>query len=332
MADATATRMLDPLDPRIPLWPPHELERRSCPICAGEGEPFAQRPDKLFVRFCTSCDMTFVSPAPNERALEEFYRNYDATHRRGRPVGPRELVEVFAGMDPTKDYRLRRVSALCPLPGKRLLDVGFGRAGILSLASRLGAQVEGLELDARAVDIARRRLGLTGCRFGKIEDLPRVPTYDVIMMMDLIEHVLQPMRTLEDAIARLLPGGVLVLWTPNGGGLRSDDTCIQLRVDLEHVQYFSSATIRKIAASLGLTVRHLETTGHPDLTGMEMGSGTANRQTPLSASIVSAIKSMPGYRYVERVRRRDWKDPLEDTDGSYHLFTILQTGLPAPIH
>jgi 2-polyprenyl-3-methyl-5-hydroxy-6-metoxy-1,4-benzoquinol methylase len=325
---ALTVRDLDPLDLRIPGWRKDRLVHRNCPLCQRGGLAYARRPDLLTVCFCEDCNMSFVSPAPDTEALGAFYSDYDATHRRGRRVGRRELVEVLKGTDPKRDYRLSTVSRCCDLRGKRLLDVGFGRGAMLTLASRLGAAVEGLELDQKAVDAARRDLGLSGCRLGTIETLPPTPAYHVILMMDLIEHVLDPLSTIREALSRLLPSGLLVLWTPNGSELNTAVQPVQLRVDLEHMQYFTAQAIRSVAKRFDVAVVHLEQTGHPDLS--VLGAAHHRRGLQLWTDTArAAVKSIPGFRLVERLRRRNWIDPLGDRHGRYHLFAILQKPAPA---
>jgi SAM-dependent methyltransferase len=267
--------------------------------------------------------MSFVSPAPDDQAHRDFYADYDATHRRGRRVGRRELVEVLNGMNPKKDYRLSVVTQFCPLRGKRVLDVGFGRGAMLTLASRLGAVVEGVELDQKAVDAAQRDLGLSGCRFGTIESLPSTPAFHVILMMDLIEHVLDPVSAIREALSRLLPAGILALWTPNGNEMNRATQPVHLRVDLEHMQYFSAQAIRSVAERFGVSIIHSGVTGHPNLSALGAAHHRRGCQVLTDAGR-SAVKSIPGFRLVERIRRRNWIDPLGDPQGNYHLFSILK--------
>jgi 2-polyprenyl-3-methyl-5-hydroxy-6-metoxy-1,4-benzoquinol methylase len=76
--------------------------------------------------------------------------------------------------------------------------------------SRLGAVVSGLELDPKAIELARS-LGIEDLRRGTIVDLPVGERFDVIFLNDIVEHLLDPLETLAQSAARLAAGGLLVV-------------------------------------------------------------------------------------------------------------------------
>ncbi len=129
----------------------------------------------------------------------------------------RERIDRHWGGDP----RGRR-----PLEGRRALDVGCG-AGLLSEPlARLGAAVTGL--DAAPENIAAARLhaesqGLAiDYRTGGIEALssnsavPREEgAFDLVVSLEVIEHVADPAAFVHGLAAALAPGGLMILSTPN---------------------------------------------------------------------------------------------------------------------
>ena len=75
-------------------------------------------------------------------------------------------------------------------------------------------QLTGLELDAGAVERLRSR-GFQGIS-ARIEDADLgVAKFDVISMIQLIEHVADPVRVIERCRAALRPSGILLVETPN---------------------------------------------------------------------------------------------------------------------
>ncbi len=112
--------------------------------------------------------------------------------------------------------------ALAPLPltGLRILDIGCG-GGILSEAmARLGASVEGVDVVERNIVIARHHAQETGLdiqyRMVSAEALrAEGTTYDVVLNMEVVEHV-SDLRAFLHACCQLVnPGGSMAIATIN---------------------------------------------------------------------------------------------------------------------
>jgi 2-polyprenyl-3-methyl-5-hydroxy-6-metoxy-1,4-benzoquinol methylase len=94
-----------------------------------------------------------------------------------------------------------------------LLDIGAGEGTLLDEARQLGYDTQGIELCEPLVEKARAR-GLRVDR-RRAEDLDARAAFDVVTMMDIIEHVPEPRRLLAAAHRALAVGGRLVVYTPN---------------------------------------------------------------------------------------------------------------------
>jgi len=107
-----------------------------------------------------------------------------------------------------------------PLTGKRILDVGCGAGLVSEPLSRLGGDILGIDAAERNVMIARRHADLTGAqvryRHALPEDLTdQTSSYDVVLSLEVVEHVADLPGFLA-AIAHLVaPGGILVIGTLN---------------------------------------------------------------------------------------------------------------------
>lgn len=100
----------------------------------------------------------------------------------------------------------------------RLLDLGCGAGGnALVLARGVGASFAvGLDWAARPLELARAA-GLTSVR-GRLDgaDLPFPDgAFDLVSMTEVIEHLVDTDRALEEARRVLAPGGLLLVTTPN---------------------------------------------------------------------------------------------------------------------
>lgn len=106
---------------------------------------------------------------------------------------------------------------LKPLQGRTAVDVGCGAGLLAEPLARLGARVTALDAASELIDAARAHAEGQGLdvdyRVSAVEDLRG--EYDLVTSMEVIEHVAEPQSFLRALAARLAPGGLLVLSTPN---------------------------------------------------------------------------------------------------------------------
>ena len=137
-----------------------------------------------------------------------------------KPDGAFKVVHAFNQVRVA--HLLERLPVLLrrPLAGLRMIDVGCGAGLVSEPLSRSGATVIGMDAVERNVLVAERHARSTGApveyRHAVPEDFAgQGATFDVVMALEVVEHVGNPSAFLE-ALARLTtPGGVLVIATLN---------------------------------------------------------------------------------------------------------------------
>jgi 2-polyprenyl-6-hydroxyphenyl methylase/3-demethylubiquinone-9 3-methyltransferase len=106
---------------------------------------------------------------------------------------------------------------LRPLEGKTALDVGCGAGLLAEPLARLGAKVTAIDAAPELVEVAKAHAAGAGLvvdyRAMAVEDL--TGTFDLVTAMEVVEHVADPKAFLASLAARLAPGGLLILSTPN---------------------------------------------------------------------------------------------------------------------
>lgn len=111
--------------------------------------------------------------------------------------------------------------ARAPFTGLRLLDIGCGGGLLSEPMARLGFLVTGVDASERNIGVAAIHAEEGGLaidyRAGAVEELQAAgePGFDVILNMEVIEHVADPGAFLRDCARLLTPGGLMILATLN---------------------------------------------------------------------------------------------------------------------
>ena len=104
-----------------------------------------------------------------------------------------------------------------PLVGKTALDVGCGAGLLAEPLARMGAAVTGIDAAPELIAAAREHSAVAGLAI----DYQALPVetlageFDLVTALEVIEHVADPAAFVAALAARLAPGGLLILSTPN---------------------------------------------------------------------------------------------------------------------
>jgi SAM-dependent methyltransferase len=145
--------------------------------------------------------------------------------------------------------------------GGKLLELGCAYGFFLKEASRY-FEAAGIELAADAAAHCRRT-GLNVLHGAADEaNLEHIGSVDVIVLLDVIEHLPQPDETLALCERHLNPGGIIVITTGDFSSAVARLTGSQWRLMTppQHLWYFTPASVKRLAARLGVSVERLD---HP---------------------------------------------------------------------
>ena len=134
----------------------------------------------------------------------------------------------------------------------RILELGAGTGHNLAMLSRFG-EVEASELDPIARGIASERLGRPVVE-AALPDLSMFPakSYDLVALLDVLEHVTDDKGSLAAILERLKPGGALVLTVPINPWMWSAHD-----VAHHHHRRYRRSEIRKLALDAGYQIELL---------------------------------------------------------------------------
>lgn len=121
----------------------------------------------------------------------------------------REAVDGHWGIDSAR---------FAPLAGRSALDVGCGAGLLTEPLARLGARATGVDAAPENIGAARAHAAAMGLDIeyvaGGIEDLAG-RQFDLVVSMEVIEHVASPANFVAGLAGALAPGGLMILSTPN---------------------------------------------------------------------------------------------------------------------
>jgi 2-polyprenyl-3-methyl-5-hydroxy-6-metoxy-1,4-benzoquinol methylase len=251
-------------------------------LCASlESELVFETRNKLFgtderasLRRC-ACGMHLTNPQPTGDALAKFYQTQEYyTHDAGRSLKARtqsvlqrwQLRGPLAGFRlaleratdrsrftsrfATDQFRLER--------GMRLLDFGCGSGDIAALCVGLGLEVSGVEPDPKAREAAAAR----GVRAApSLAELDADMGFDRIILRHVLEHVPDPVATLQELREQLSPSGRMLVAVPNVEAHQAQVFGDQwIGYDMpRHLWHFSQQTLAQAAAKAGLRVIAMRT-------------------------------------------------------------------------
>ncbi|MGO4907989.1 bifunctional 2-polyprenyl-6-hydroxyphenol methylase/3-demethylubiquinol 3-O-methyltransferase UbiG [Pseudorhodobacter sp. W20_MBD10_FR17] len=114
----------------------------------------------------------------------------------------------------------RDLTTPLPFKGLRLLDIGCGGGLLSEPMARLGAEVVGADAAGRNIPVAKlhaEQMGLTiDYRHCAAEDLAKADEiFDVVLNMEVVEHVADPQAFLTACQGLLKPGGLMICSTLN---------------------------------------------------------------------------------------------------------------------
>lgn len=146
----------------------------------------------------------------------------------------------------------------------KVLDIGSGYGYFRKALSMGGFNHDGIEVSRYAVDIAKdlynfdTYCGLLSDYCDNLKD-----TYDVVTLWDVIEHVYNPEKLLEEIYKVVKPGGYVIIKTPN-------INCLEGYVfgsayhsfKREHLIYFSNDSLSKYAINAGFSVHESKSISH----------------------------------------------------------------------
>ncbi len=246
---------------------------RPCTLCRSTSYALVHDMGWRRIFRCSGCGLVRADPLPSidEKEAVESQGYTDASEFP-------EVRDFFANCN--RDYvddpvirelrrYLERLEQTVGAPG-HLLDIGAGTGILMHLAQERGWQPEGIDIAPLTAEKVAREFGfqITIAPFELHDFGPR--RFDGITMLDVLEHVVDPLTTLHRVREMLRPGGAVAIAVPNQRSLltylvglyarmrgpAANALLFKLYVP-PHLHYFTPPTLRRLVEAAGLRIVEL---------------------------------------------------------------------------
>lgn len=197
-------------------------------------------------------------------------------------------------------------------PPARTLELGCAHASFVALLQQAGFDSTGVEMSPWVVAFGQETFGVP-VKVGPVENIGLEPgSLDVIALMDVLEHLPDPLGTMRYCLSLLKPDGFLLIQTPEFKPEMDFDQLVssrgpfleQLKRD-EHLYLFSQGSVSRLFKELGAGALVFETAlyGHYD---MYLCVGRSSL-TPLSGPVTpeEILLARPSGRFVASLLAMD---------------------------
>jgi len=166
------------------------------------------------------------SPAPSSALADEVAKFAALADQWWDPAGPFRPLHKFnpARIRYVRDRLAahfgREALSSQPFAGLNLIDIGCGGGLISEPMARLGFSVTGVDAAEENIGVARMHAERSGLPIAYecalVEDIVQRPKrYDVVLALEIVEHVADPQAFLKTAAELVAPGGALIAATLN---------------------------------------------------------------------------------------------------------------------
>lgn len=203
---------------------------------------------------CGGCSLEFWTPLVVDTSIyqDSGFAAYQDYHTGRRPF-PRWAEPMFSSIS---------------VANIRTLDIGCGDGSVMARLQELGANVQGMDLDAQSVAVAESRCGVGTCSVSTLDDYvdaraTPVERFGLVSFFDVLEHQVDPTRFLGQVAKLVEPDGIVAGSVPDRDRFLASIDRLVDSGDLppHHYLWFSASALRSLLERAGFSRIQILRTG-----------------------------------------------------------------------
>lgn len=233
-----------------------------CPLCKSglflnhrEVTDFSISKENFLLCKCTSCNLVFTNPRPDEKNIGKYYQSEDYISHQNKSTNIINLLYKWV-RNLTIKQKVKWLNQYTVKKGS-LLDIGSGTGFFLNAAKQNNWKTWGIEPNKTARKIAsNKKLKI----METIKDIQKNKKFDAITLFHALEHIHDLRKTSKKIVAMLHDDGTIFIAVPNYDSYdakKYGNYWAALDVP-RHLYHFNQAMINSFAEQVGLHVVAIE--------------------------------------------------------------------------
>lgn len=225
------------------------MTRTNCLLCSSKHIEKIISYDHRHISKCKSCNHIFCSKYDEAELTNLYISNY-----YNSPTDPR----INRWKESNKSIWQGNVSNITPYikNNDHILDIGAGTGGFLQelYASNQTLKLSAIEISANAIESMRITQPYINIIQKELHDINENIQLDGITLLQVLEHVYDPLAHCRTILKHLKPGGFFLLTVPNRESIYVKKQGLQEPLCYKnptHLQFFNKTDITNILSSSG---------------------------------------------------------------------------------
>jgi predicted ATP-grasp superfamily ATP-dependent carboligase/2-polyprenyl-3-methyl-5-hydroxy-6-metoxy-1,4-benzoquinol methylase len=241
----------------------------ACNVCGVDQFKPVNCKDGWTIGRCQNCGLVYVNPTAVFKPDHEFSKiSLGFQYTRFQSLNLSADIIEFEKRQLLENRALLEKLSESSISDFRFLDVGCGSGASVRAAAELGWKAVGIDIDPELVEKGRAELQVDLRCTTLLDAHLEKEQFHFIRLRDVIEHLPNPYEVLMEIKHLLVPGGSLLVSSPNEGSL---PTTLRLLCGCRrravatvppphHLHGFNRRTLKRIFERAGLTVHEIKST------------------------------------------------------------------------